>query len=81
MEMQPDEIRRWILARRGAERREYEELRGSPISSLDSVRRALALIALAGRAIGWPLSEDPVSEREDRAGYERWVRLRSGWPD
>lgn len=77
--MNPDEIRCWVANRRAAALREAKETRRAPPGEDECVRRALSLIALAGRLHGWPLPEDPVSLREDRLGYERWARLRRNW--
>ena len=63
-------------ARRAAEERERREARNHQAGSADSIRAALALIALAGQLQGWPPSEDPSSLREDALAYERWQRLR-----
>lgn len=73
--MRPDEIRRWVTARRGAAARERAEVRHAGAGA-DSVGAALALVALTGRLHGWPVPDDPVTAREDAAMYERWARLR-----
>lgn len=69
-----EDLRRWIAARRAAERRERAEARNAPPP--DPIRAALSLIAMAGHLYGWPVPEDPASVREDALMYERWARLR-----
>jgi len=44
----------------------------------NAVRDALALVALAGRCLAWPLPEDARSLAERRATCARWHRLRRG---
>ncbi|MBN2494893.1 MAG: hypothetical protein JXR96_09915 [Deltaproteobacteria bacterium] len=74
--MSQDEIKRWIASRRAAARREREELsRTAPLPE-DSIRQALALIALVGRQLGWPLPDDPVGRAEDELAWDTWARLR-----
>jgi hypothetical protein len=73
----PADIRRWVEQRRGAQRREEEELAGKVPPPEQAFARGLRLIALAGRLHGWPLPEDEASRQQDREGYARWARLRA----
>lgn len=74
-EMEPNEIRRWVAARRaGSDREQREHRETGPHAS--SIGAALSLIALTGRLLGWPLPVDPHSAKEDEAGYATWERLR-----
>lgn len=70
----PEEIRRWVAARRAAERRERAERRA--VDPEEAFRRGLAMVALAGRLHGWPLPHSERDHREDLEAYERWARLR-----
>ena len=78
--MDPESIRRWVAGRQLAARREKQELRERGPNPQESIARALDLIRLTEDLYGWPIPEDPVSQREDREMYETWARLRAGWP-
>ena len=73
--MDPEDLRRWVAEKRAAAERERAEVRGGSFSP-DPIDAALDLIALGGELHGWPMSEDPVTLREDELARERWVRLR-----
>ena len=81
MKMDCVSLRAWLDTRRAAERREREEVRGSPLPAQESFRRAMRLIVLSSELHGWPLPEDEHSREEDREGYRRWSRLRSAFCD
>jgi hypothetical protein len=71
------DIRRWIGDQRAAERRQRQELTRNPSSPADTIREALALVALFGRLHGWPAPEDGCVRRELAARIESWDRLRA----
>jgi hypothetical protein len=73
--MRPEDVRRWIEARRAAAAFERDELRRHALVA-DPIGASLALTALLGRLHGFPLPPDAVTEREDLERYERWARLR-----
>lgn len=77
MKMDRRALRAWLDARHAAEMREREEIRTAPLSAQASYRSALRLIAFSSEIHGWPLPEDERSLDEDRAGYDRWSRLRA----
>ncbi|HVF58491.1 MAG TPA: hypothetical protein VNJ70_01560 [Thermoanaerobaculia bacterium] len=75
--MEPQDLLRWVEARRAADERERLERRERGVDRERSVRAALSLIAFAGRLHGWPLPENEVRRREDALVQESWMRLRS----
>ena len=70
------DVRKWIAGFRVAQEREQAELRQRPFHRAESITRALALIDVTGRHLGWPFPDDPVGAREDRRGRSAWTRLR-----
>jgi hypothetical protein len=79
MATDPGSLRTWVAARRAAEKREREEVRGAPLAPQESLQRALRLIAFSSSIHGWPLPEDERCGAEDRAGYDNWSRLRAAF--
>jgi len=70
------DLRHWMAGRRAGADREAslaEAERPSPSLAFD---RALELIDLVAELQGWPLPEDPDSQKEDCLAYQRWSRLR-----
>lgn len=79
--MDPEQARRWIASRRAGADREMDELRRAGADPRKAIRQALELIALMKELHGWPLPEDPVSQRENEAARDSWVRLKTAWVD
>ncbi len=77
--MSPDELRRWIAARRAAAARERAEIRNNPPTASQAVQAALTLINFTANLHGWPPPEDPVTVREDREVRAAWAKLRQCW--
>lgn len=75
--MQPDDLRRWVEARRATDERGRRETR--PAGPVESWQQALSLIALVGRMVGWPVAPDEVRRREDSSAGQAWMRLRAGY--
>lgn len=71
-----EELRRWVDDRRASAEREREEVRASGAFVEDPIGAAIDLIAIAGEMYGWPLPEDPVTQRENEIAWESWARLR-----
>lgn len=74
--MRPADIRDWVARRRFAAEREVEERAARVPPPEVAFRRGLEMIELAARLHGWPIPEDELDAAQDRAGYERWRRLR-----
>jgi hypothetical protein len=75
--MRREDLRRWVDNHRVAQRRERE---GTILAGPEppvAIASALALVALAGRLHGWPMSEDAVDRQDDAAARVAWNRLRA----
>jgi hypothetical protein len=77
--MRADDARRWVAARCEAERREGQAKPEAPPDPAVSWARALSLMALLERMIGWPIEPDAIRRREDEAAADAWMRLRAAY--
>lgn len=78
--MRPEDLRRWVEDQRAAAERERVAARDRGFSR-DPIRAGLELIDLVIELHGWPIPEDPVTQREDELAWEQWVRLRRALGD
>ena len=81
MSVDAEELKRWVAARRAAEDRELAEVGENPPSVREAVAAALALVALCGRLIGWPVPEDAVRARENEQARQSWATLRARYSE
>jgi hypothetical protein len=76
--MQSADVRQWVDARRSLEA--YERQSAGPAPPPDVAwRQAVALLALLGRMVGWPVLPDEIRRREDAAAADAWLRLRANY--
>ena len=76
LSMNGDELRRWAAGRRAAEARELAE---AGARAPEAIAEALALVALCGRLLGWPIREDVVAARDSAQAQQSWATLRARW--
>jgi hypothetical protein len=74
--MRPEDVRHWARGRRAAEERDLDS-RGLAADPRAAWRQALSLFALLDRMVGWPVPQDDVRRREDRAAAQAWTKLRA----
>ena len=74
--MRASDVRRWVEGRREAEARDLASLQPAG-DAQRSWSQALALFALLGRMVSWPVPPDDIRRREDAEVASAWAKIRS----